>query len=315
VTSGAPLGAALGARAQALGSGLPPLLVAAERIAATVAQGVHGRRRVGQGDSFWQFRPLLPGESVAHIDWRRSARAERHYFVRQTEWEAAQTVAVWAEGGPGMRWRSAASVPEKRERAALLLLALSSLLLRGGERVRLLAGARPGARPGANLGAPLGARPVDVAGHRGLARLEPSLAQAADHQGWPDPAQVPRYACVVLFSDWLTPIDTIRPIVAALAARGVTGHLLQVLDPAEVDLPYTGRVRFRAPGSPGPVATIGRTEDIRGAYADRLALQQAQLVAICHAAGLGFSVHRTDHPASAALLSLYMALAPQRSAA
>ena len=48
-------------RAEALGARLPPLLVAAERVAATVAQGVHGRRRVGQGDSFWQFRRFVAG--------------------------------------------------------------------------------------------------------------------------------------------------------------------------------------------------------------------------------------------------------------
>ena len=43
------------ARAEAIGEGLPPLLIAAERVAATVAQGVHGRRRVGTGETFWQY--------------------------------------------------------------------------------------------------------------------------------------------------------------------------------------------------------------------------------------------------------------------
>ena len=96
-------------RAEALGARLPPLLVAAERVAATVAQGVHGRRRVGQGDSFWQFRPFLPGDATNRIDWRQSARSER-IFVRETEWEAAQTVALWRDGGETMRWRKAGPV-------------------------------------------------------------------------------------------------------------------------------------------------------------------------------------------------------------
>ncbi|HIP80173.1 MAG TPA: DUF58 domain-containing protein, partial [Kiloniellaceae bacterium] len=38
-------------RAEQLAATLPPLLVAAERVASTVAQGVHGRRRVGQGET------------------------------------------------------------------------------------------------------------------------------------------------------------------------------------------------------------------------------------------------------------------------
>src|SRR3546814_10094315 len=51
----------------------PPLLVAAERVAATVEQGVHGRRRVGPGDAFWQFRRYSPGDAISRID-----RSEEH---------------------------------------------------------------------------------------------------------------------------------------------------------------------------------------------------------------------------------------------
>ncbi len=280
-------------QAQALGAGLPPLLVAAERIAATVAQGVHGRRRVGQGDSFWQFRSLLPGEAASRIDWRRSARADYGHFVRQTEWEAAQTIGLFCADGAGMRWRSGDELPEKRERGNLLLLGLAALLLRGGERVRLLR-----------------SPPVDVAGQAGLTRLH-SVLMAEENDGQlPPVSAVPRYACVVLIGDWLEQLDDIRPRLAALAARGVSGHVLQVLDPAEVQLPYAGRVRFRAPVADGPKALVGRTEDVRGAYADRLAEHQAGLVGLCHAAGLSFSTHRTDHSPSSALLSLYAALSP-----
>ncbi len=284
-------------RAQALGAHLPPLLVDAERIAATVAQGVHGRRRVGQGDSFWQFRPLLPGEAASRIDWRRSARAERGHFVRQTEWEAAQTVVVWRTGGPGMRWRSSDALPEKHARADLLLLAVSALLLRGGERVRLLHGARP-----------------DVGGQAGLARLAAALGEAADEPaGFPDPEAVPRHGCVVLIGDFLEPLDDIAKAVGRLSARGVTGQVLQVLDPAESALPYVGRVRFTSGVSGGPSALIGRAESVRAAYAAKLAEQRAGLASICRAAGLGLGLHHTDQPPATALLALHAALAPQRA--
>ena len=99
-------------------------MVAAERVAATVAQGVHGRRRVGQGESFWQFRPFLPGDALTRIDWRQSAKSDRD-FVRETEWEAAQTVCLWRDGSPNMRWHSAGATTEKAARAELLLLALA----------------------------------------------------------------------------------------------------------------------------------------------------------------------------------------------
>jgi uncharacterized protein (DUF58 family) len=278
-------------RAEALGAHLPPLLVAADRVAATVAQGVHGRRRVGQGDSFWQFRPFLQGDTVSRIDWRMSARSDRT-FVRETEWEAAQTVALWRDGGASMRWRSRGQPVEKADRAGLLLLALAALLLRGGERVRLIA---PGSRA--------------LAGRAGLDRLADALDRAAPGDGLPPDVQLPRHGRVVLIGDLLAPIDAWQATVARLAAIPLSGVLLQVLDPAEVLLPYEGRVRFQGMAG-GPSALIPRVEGVREQYAQRLAAQQRGLAAICASVGWGFGIHRTDQPPEAALLALYAALAP-----
>src|SRR6266481_5263233 len=124
-------------RGEELAATLPPLLVAAERVATTVAQGVHGRRRVGQGESFWQFRQYEPGDAAQRIDWRESAKSQRLY-VRETEWEAAESVWLWRDASPSMDWASAGYIgggdwPTKRDRAELILVALASLLVRGGE--------------------------------------------------------------------------------------------------------------------------------------------------------------------------------------
>ena len=275
-------------RAEALGARLPPLLVAAERVAATVAQGVHGRRRVGRGDSFWQFRPFLQGDSVNRIDWRQSARSDRA-FVRETEWEAAQTVALWRDGGASMRWRRSAEV-EKIERADLLLLALAALLYRGGERVRLIGGAQRA-----------------IAGLDHLAEL---LARLPPGEGLPPETKLPRHAQVVLIGDFLSPLEEVQRAVGQLAGVPVRGHILQVLDPAEATLPYEGRVRFEGMRRE-PSALIARVAGVREAYAARLSAQQQGIAAICAAAGWGFSIHRTDHPPEAALLALYTALSPE----
>ncbi len=286
-------------RAEALGSRLPPLLVAAERVAATVAQGVHGRRRVGQGDSFWQYRPFMPGDSAGSIDWRQSARSDRA-FVRETEWEAAQSVYLWRDGGASMRWRSRHADTDKIDRAELLLLALAALLLRGGERVRLLGG--------------------EARASGGLDRMATQLGRMTGGSGLPPDAMLPRHARVVLIGDMLAPLAEIQAAIGRLSGIPVTGHVLQLLDPAEAALPYEGRVRFHdvaggsiAAGGIGTAlhALIPRVEHVREAYAARLADQQQGLAAICAAAGWGFSVHHTDHPAEAALLGLYAALSPQ----
>jgi len=121
--------------ARALAARLPDLLVDARHIAASVLLGVHGRRRPGPGETFWQFRPYVFGESAKRIDWRRSARDHQHLYVREREWEAAQTIWLWADLSPSMLFCSQLSQVPKIERAIVLLLALADLLGRGGERL------------------------------------------------------------------------------------------------------------------------------------------------------------------------------------
>jgi uncharacterized protein (DUF58 family) len=290
-----PPQAALHDRAEAAAAALPPLLVAAERIAATVAQGVHGRRRVGQGETFWQFRQYQPGDAVSRIDWRESAKSQRLY-IRETEWDAAQSVWLWRDGSASMdyssaEWLPGGDWPSKRARAELLLVALASLLVRGGEHVSLLGS---GAAP--------------MRGRLALARLAAMLDRTtAAAGGTPHPEPLPRHAQLVLFGDFLAPLDAVNAAVAGYAAAGLNGHLLHIVDPAEEELPFAGRVRFAGVEERDEVV-IPRVEGIRGDYARRFAEHREGLKAIARAVGWSYGMHRTDRPPHLALLALYTAL-------
>ncbi len=293
--AGAPPTAIAARRAEALAARLPPLLIAADRVAATVAQGVHGRRRVGQGDSFWQFRRYVSGDPINRIDWRQSAKSGRPapegWFLRETEWEAAQTVALWRNPSADMLEPRSANCPTKHERASLLLLALASLLLRGGERVVLM---QPDARP--------------MAGKPAMDRLARDLMADPADAPLPPSIRLPRHASVILISDFVTvPLETMQAVIADLAALPARGYLLQVLDPKEVEFPYQGRIRFRGV-TQDRQALIPRAEQVSEAYHRRLTAHQEGLRSLCAAAGFGFGVHRTDHPPETALLTLYTAL-------
>lgn len=275
--------------AEQAAAAFPPLLVAAERVAATVAQGIHGRRRAGPGDAFWQFRRYQQGDSAHSVDWRQTAKADRP-FVREHEWESAQTINLWCAGGPGMNWRSADTLPTKRQRSALLLLALASLLLRGGERVGLLL---PGDRP--------------TSGRLALHRLAETLDRAG---AWDIPTSgLPRHSSVVLIGDFLAPAEDIATTLRTLAGRGARGHVVQVLDPAEESLPYSGRIEFTAPSGSGSAAwLVNRAEDIRSAYVDRLLAHREALRTLTRSLGWTFALHHTDTPPHGALLSLHQTL-------
>ncbi len=280
------------AEAQALGARLPALLVAAERVASTVAQGVHGRRRAGMGDSFWQYRQALPGEAASRIDWRQSARSSRAY-VRETEWEAAQTVYLWHDRSASMGWRSRPELPHKLERAQLLLLALASLLLRGGEHVRTLEGGVP------------------ISGQAGLERLAATLGAPADpssEPGLPSAAlPMPRHARLVLIGDMLAEPDAVETLFSRLSAIPVECTVLQLLDPAELSLPYSGRLRFEGLEGEATLLTP-RAQDLEAAYADAVQAHQQRLAALSASAGFALIRHRTDQPPAAGLLALYQAL-------
>ncbi|HUC68656.1 MAG TPA: DUF58 domain-containing protein [Stellaceae bacterium] len=285
--------AALQHRAEQLAARLPPLLVEAERVATTVAQGVHGRRRVGTGETFWQFRQYQPGDPVPRIDWRESAKSMRLY-IRETEWEAAQSVWLWRDGSPSMDYASRPELPTKRARVDLLLLALAALLIRGGERVALLGTGVP----------PASGRAV-------LSRLALTLGRSAAPADLPLFEPLPRYGQVVVLGDLLAPLDAIQALVGRFAAAGLRGHLLQVLDPAEETLPFAGRVRFEGLEQEASLV-ISRVETVREEYMQKLARHREGLAAIARATGWSFATHRTDRPPHTALLALYGTLAERR---
>lgn len=269
--------------AEPLAARLPSLLAAAKRIAAGMTTGIHGRRKSGMGETFWQYRRAQPGDSVSAIDWRRSARAQE-YYVRENEWASAQTVWIWADASPSMHWRSHPSLPLKSERAVILALALSALLLRGGERV-----------------AAMNARLAPQSGSGALERL--ALAWPDNDAALPSPGGVSRGASVVLISDFLHPVSDLETCLQALASTGVSGHLLQVLDPAEETLPFNGRVRFVGPEGEGEFLAR-RAEDLASDYASALAAQRDGLARLARAWGWSLALHGTQSSPQTALLAL-----------
>lgn len=285
-------------QAEQLGASLPPLLVAARRVADTVLHGAHGRRRVGRGDTFWQFRRYQPGDAASSIDWRQSARSQK-MFVREKEWSSAQSVWLWPDRSPSMNYRSEAALATKGERACLLALALAALLDRGGERIGLL-----------------GADPAAGSGRRALERLAAALeadqGEAAREQpSLPERLPVPRFSQVVLISDFLSPLDEIEAVFADYASRGAIGHVLQITDPAEETLPFSGRVRFVGLEGDGEY-TVGRAQSLQREYTALLNARRETLALLCRRLDWTFSAHRTDRPPQLALLALYRALGEDR---
>lgn len=287
---------ALRERAETLSASLPPLLIAAIRVANAVIHGLHGRRRAGPGEDFWQYRPYSFGDSASRIDWRKSARSDR-VLIRENEWAATHTLYLWASQAQGMDFRSHLSDVSKRERAALLSMALAVLATKAGERV-------------AALGLPYPPGHTQLT----LSRLAHAFSEpvAAEATVLPAEQPLPRFAAAVLMGDFLEPIDRIADRLTAIAATGIAGHLVQVLDPAEETLPYQGRTEFVEFGGRQKFLA-GKAELLRSDYQSRLQRHRDGLRELARRLGWSFTLHLTDRPPSQALLSLYGLLGGPRA--
>jgi uncharacterized protein (DUF58 family) len=269
-----------------LAASLPRLVLEARRIAANVIHGLHGRRRAGTGENFWQYRRFVSGEPAQNVDWRRSARDD-HLYVREREWEASHTVWIWPDRSPSMAFASTLASDSKLDRSLIVAFALAEVLVQGGERVGVPGLLRPTASR--NVIEKMAEAVLHDAGER--ASLPPSFA--------PSPLSE-----IVVLSDLWSPIADVETTIGQLSATGAHGHVVQVVDPAEESFPYSGRVEFIEPEGAGSV-TAGRAETWRNDYQGLIGRHRDAIRAATDLRTWSFAIHRIDRPATELLLALH----------
>jgi uncharacterized protein (DUF58 family) len=275
---------------------MPRLVLEARRVAASLSHGIHGRRRAGIGESFWQFRPFVAGEAAQRIDWRRSARDDRLY-VREREWETAQTIWFWVDRSASMGYASDLAHAPKSERAIVLGLALANCFVEAGERAGMLGLMPP----------------------RATRRIAEVMAEAmvADRASLDDdlPPQAPIAPLheAILISDFLSPVRDIAAVVEGISGRGARGHLVMIVDPVEETFPFQGQAVLHDLED-GLSLRIGDAISWGRAYRERIARHRAELDDLARRRGWSMTIHRTDRPASEAALRLMTLVAASRGA-
>lgn len=268
----------------------------AERVAAVVASGVHGRRRAGAGETFWQYRNYQTTDAATQIDWRRSARGDQ-VFVRDNEWEAANSIYIWTDVRPGMVWGSDRALPTKADRGRVLALATANLLMKAGERCAL-AGLQDRARSGRVGYERLAERMIgsDAAGPEALS------------------GNLPAHSKFVIVSDFYDSLEDWQTRLSRLAGQQISGVLVQISDPAEEDFPFAGRLDVRSPGGKVAGFLLGRAETAREEYKAKLAAHHDAIAQVAKRLGWTLIRHRTDAPATQALNAIYQTLSGERGA-
>lgn len=259
-------------------------------MAFSVSQGIHGRRRAGLGETFWQFRTYEQSDAANLIDWRRSAGTS-HLYVREREWEAAHTVWFFVDTSPSMLFASQKRYPLKAERAIVLALALACLLCEAGERVGL-----PGLmEPKAGRKAP----------QVMMERLQHAVLA---HQGLPEAGmKVSKHSELVILSDFLEPEAELKAKFSDIARHGARALTVHILDRAEETFPYEGRIDFlEIEGR--ETFRAERAQGLRSLYQRRLAAHKAAIAVEARRNGWTPFLHHTDRPAAEVLLALHMHL-------
>ncbi|MEM6728989.1 MAG: DUF58 domain-containing protein, partial [Pseudomonadota bacterium] len=180
----------------------------------------------------------------------------------------------------------------KAARARLLALAISILMLRGGERVGLTGFTLP-----------------PRAGEHQIERLAAALSLPGDGPdfGEPEARGMLPHSRALFISDFMGDPAPVEAALMKAADRGVGGALLMVLDPEEEAFPYDGRTIFESMAG-GVFHETLKAGELKDRYLDRLAARKDMLSGWARAAGWQFEVHRTSEPAQPTLLWLYGAM-------
>ena len=226
---------------------LAPLRMRARQVAEGVYAGVHRSALRGAGVEFGGYREYVPGDDLRWLDRRSLLRHDR-LVVRQFETETDRTLTLLVDASASMGYRGPGAPGAKIAFAALLAAALARVALAGGEPVGLgfLAGGEGASPIARGSGRDQFERIVSSLEH-----LAPGGDVHADRARLDEAVHAivrttRRGSIVVVLSDLLDLPEGAADRVAELSPSGRVLVVVQTLDPAEVDFPFTGTVRLRA---------------------------------------------------------------------
>jgi uncharacterized protein (DUF58 family) len=253
---------------------LAPLRLKARAVAEGVYAGAHRSIRKGAGVEFGGQRPYVPGDDLRFFDRRSLLRHDR-LMVREFETETDRALWLCVDATASMSYRGDRAPGAKLAYAALIAAALARIALSSGDPIGLVWIGGEGTH---GLPAMAGREAFE----RVLGALEGASAAgdassdgpAIDRMLAPIGRRARRGAVVVLLSDLLDLPETALSSFTALCTLGRAMIAVQVLDPAEASLEFSGTVRLRA--LEGDAVVEADADAVRSVYKARLsAIEEA----------------------------------------
>lgn len=261
------------------------LELTARQVVEGMMAGAHASPRHGFAVEFAHHREYVPGDDVKHLDWKVFARSER-YYLKQYELETDLTCWLIVDGSGSMRYSSGKI--SKYDYACILAAALAHIVLREGDRVGAIVADSAPQRFLRSSGA--GSQIHEVVRQLALGPTgQPSRIGAAlmDLAG-----RLSRHGIVFIFSDFF---DDVPELLQGLRRLRFDRHELiaaTILDPAEVDFPFSSATMFKGLEIPEHLLTDPRS--LREAYLKEMNQHRDQFRRGCRDLGVDLFEVRTD---------------------
>lgn len=274
-------------KAEESSASLPALMVRAENIADNIMHGEHAQKKAGAGEKFWQFREYHTSDRPQDIDWRQSAKTD-HVFIKQREWQTTQRTYLWCAGGKTMDYPSDKNTISKQDCAQLMCLSLALLLRKAEEQIGVFGDLKTGRS--AQTMQKIGQHLIDLPKHG---------------QALPDTAHfdLPRHASFIGAGDFLSPLEDIETRFNHIAAYAQNALIIHILDPTELTLALSGRLRFQGPDDSEHL--INHVPSIREEYQNRITEHVNAVQSLCEERGWFYIRHTTDLDISATLQHIW----------
>ncbi|MGZ9097670.1 MAG: DUF58 domain-containing protein [Micavibrio sp.] len=244
--------------------------------------------RRGAGTEFFESRDFRPDvDEAKRINARLSARAGRPVVIEK-EAEIRQHFYLWRDSTKSMDYTSGKARYNKKQSAEIMLLAFAKHLARNEELIGILDGR--GVYRGGKASEQLAHQMMNVTIMGGDM---PVVAR-----------KLPQHSTVVLFGDFLMNPDELAKRLGNLNGLGLTGYMVMVLDPQEIDFKFKGHMEFDGMEGEGKKA-FKKTETMQAVYQEKMLAHIDALQKLCVAKGFKFILQRTDEPLHGGLMAIY----------
>ena len=260
--------------------------------------GLHRSPYHGFSVEFSEYRPYTPGDDPRHLDWKLFARSDR-YYIKRFEDETNRRCHLVVDQSRSMGYSSLAY--SKADYARTLAATLAYYLMLQKDCAGLLTFDEAVVDY-----LPARFRPGQM--HQLMVCLERSPQGSGTDLHAPleqITSLINKRGLIVLISDLLAAIDTLRTNLSYLRSRGHDVLLLRVLDPAEVSFPFTDATMVQDMESGQDIYIDPAVA--RESYRRRFNEHDEQIRSICGGLGVDYSQMLTNDPLETSLFDLIRA--------